>query len=682
MFAARDVHSVADALFFIPRRYEDRRKVCTISSLKHKERACFVATVMDFGEKRIGRGRSVFEMMLADDSGQIVARWFNYRARSFMQRYQRGDRVQVVGQLELYRRVRQLVHPDIEKISSEEDDFGDDYQTIIPVYPEVEGIYPKVLRKIMRQVVEKYADMVSEILPASIRARHGLSEIGEALRQVHFPAQDADIEILNQGRSLAHRRVVFDEFFLLQLGLAIRRGQLKQNQGFQLKIDDDLVDLAHKWFGFMLTGGQKRVLAEVVADMGSEKPMNRLLQGDVGSGKTALAILAGIITARAGKQTAFMAPTEILAEQHYKQLMRLIQRQQKGIRIAFLTSSVKGNERSETLAKIAAGEVDLVVGTHALVEEKVEFFKLGLCVIDEQHRFGVLQRAKLRDKGLMPDVLVMTATPIPRTLAMTVYGDLDVSILDEMPPGRRPVKTIVLRGNKVMNAYKHVKQEVSVGGQAYIVYPLVDESEKMPLRDATRMFEGLNNGVFQGLRLGLLHGRLSSEEKEAVMAKFVAGELDVLISTTVIEVGVDVPNASLMVVEHAERFGLSQLHQLRGRVGRGKRQSFCYLIAHNMASDDARTRLKVMEATNDGFKIAEQDLALRGPGEFLGTRQSGLPTFVFGNLARDADLLAEARDEAFSLIQRDPNLSQPEHDMLRKALWVRWGKRLSLAEVG
>jgi len=413
-------------------------------------------------------------------------------------------------------------------------------------------------------------------------------------------------------------------------------------------------------------------------------PMNRLLQGDVGSGKTAVAILAVFMAVGAGAQAALMAPTEILAEQHQRNLSVMLERAASPLELAFLSSSVKGAARREILDRVAAGQVDLLVGTHALIEEAVRFAHLGLCIIDEQHRFGVMQRARLCHKGVagsVPDVLVMTATPIPRTLAMTLYGDLDVSILDEMPPGRTPVRTVVLEG-KARVAYLQVRREVESGGQAYLVYPLVDESDKVQLRDATGMFERLRQGALAGLRLGLLHGRMQPADKDDVMRRFADGAIDVLVSTSVVEVGVDVPRATVMVVEHAERFGLSQLHQLRGRVGRGSRPGTCYLVAHNPGSPEARSRLGVMEKSNDGFLIAEEDLAIRGPGEFLGTRQSGMPAFLFGDLARDADLLEAARREAFTLIERDPGLAAPAHAGLRRALQVRWGKRLRLAEVG
>ncbi|MBW1807184.1 MAG: ATP-dependent DNA helicase RecG [Deltaproteobacteria bacterium] len=684
-FAARDVNTVSDALFMLPRAYEDRRQVRTIITLVPGERATFTAEVLDFGIRRIGKKRRMFELILGDETGQITCRWFNFNPATFSKRFSRGQEVKVAGRVELYRNVRGLVHPDIEKIGMRSDDDGDDFANIIPIYPEIEGVYPKIVRQVMRRVVSRFAPKLTECLPEEIRRRHELPPLVSALQAVHFPAADADVDQLNQGRSAAHKRVVFEEFLLLQLGLALRRGQWKSEPGRALSPQGDLVAFAARLFGFELTNGQKKVLTEIVSDMASEKPMNRLLQGDVGSGKTALGILAAYVAAESNTQTAFMAPTEILAEQHYRQIKKLLlsdQDKRASLKAGFLTSSIKGADRRGELERIATGRVQLVVGTHALIEEKVKFNQLGLCVIDEQHRFGVLQRAKLRAKGLTPDVLVMTATPIPRTLSMTIYGDLDVSILDELPPGRSPVKTYVLSGSQVSQAYRFVRQAVARGGQAYLVYPLVEESEKIALRDATQMFKSLSEGALAGLRLGLLHGRLSAAEKDEVMSRFVAGQLDVLVATTVIEVGVDVSNATVMVVEHSERFGLSQLHQLRGRVGRSSKPGTCFLVAYSLASEDARTRMKVMERTTDGFVIAEEDLAIRGPGEFIGTRQSGLPAFIFGNLSRDADLLTVARKEAFALVDKDPDLSRPEHRLLKEALMLRWGNRLALAQVG
>ncbi|HSA23901.1 MAG TPA: ATP-dependent DNA helicase RecG, partial [Myxococcota bacterium] len=637
-FAAHDIHTVGDALRFLPRRYEDRPLVASISALRPGEQAAFLAQVLDFGMRHAGRGRRIFELLLGDASGRILCRWFNFHPQSFARRFQRGARVRVAGLVELYRGQRQLVHPEVEPAPEEagEADAASEAleaERLIPVYPEVEGVYPKALRRIQARVVDAYAAQARDVLPAWVRAAHGLPELAAALGAVHRPGPDADVELLNGFRSPGQRRLVFEEFFLLQLGLALRRERVRRQRAHGLCAGGDYAALAERLFGFALTPAQRRVLEELLRDLAAERPMNRLLQGDVGSGKTALAVLAAVAVSRAAGQTALMAPTEVLAEQHHRRIAELLRRGPDALETVLLTAAVKGDERRRAFEAIRSGRAGLVIGTQALLEEAVEFHRLGLCVIDEQHRFGVLQRARLRGKGLAPHVLVMTATPIPRTLAMTLYGDLDVSILDELPPGRQAVRTQVLRGGQVGQAYRAVRREVETGGQAYLIYPLVEASEKIDLRDATRMAEELAAGAFRGLRLGLLHGRMPAEEKDAVMRRFAAGELDVLVSTTVVEVGVDVARAGVMVIEHAERFGLSQLHQLRGGVGRGSRPGSCFLVAHELGSEDARARLKVMERTTDGFVIAEKDLAIRGPGEFLGTRQSGLPAFSVGNLA-------------------------------------------------
>ena len=682
-FAARGVRTVGDALLFLPRRYEDRRKQVTVAELRPGDLATFEAQVLDFGSRRTGPRRSMFELLLGDDSGQITCRWFRFNQAAFQKRFKRGDRLRVAGQVVKYRGTRQLVHPDIDPIASDGPaETGDEIGGLVPIYPEVEGVYPRTLRRILRRVADEFAQHAQELLPRSIRSQHQLLPLAQALLQVHIPPPDTDLDALLSGDAPGRRRVVFEEFFLLQIGLALRRRMASASTSSGFRAPLDLVAEAKRLFGFELTGAQRRVVGELIADLGSERPMNRLLQGDVGSGKTAVAVLAALLVARGGAQTALMAPTEILAEQHQRGIASLFQAQADGLEVVFLSSAVKGRARQQALARISSGQAGLVVGTQALIEQRVEFANLGLVVIDEQHRFGVMQRAQLRAKGRRPHVLVMTATPIPRTLSMTVYGDLDVSIIDELPPGRTPVRTSVLRSAQARQAYLQVRTEVERGGQAFLVYPLVEESEKMDLLDATRMYEQLGQGPLAGLRLGLMHGRMASDEKDRVMLDFSRGELDVLVATTVVEVGVDVPNASIMVIEHAERFGLSQLHQLRGRVGRGTRPGTCYLVAHSLGSEDARNRLRVMERTNDGFVIAEEDLAIRGPGEFLGTRQSGLPVFAVADLMSDQTVLQEARKAAFGLIESDPELTRPEHQRLRAALWRRWGERLRLAEVG
>lgn len=686
-FAARGIFTVGDALWFFPRAYEDRRSQKKISEVQVGETISLNARVLDFGAKRIGPRRQIFELLIGDDSGQIVCKWFHFNVAAFKKRFVRGNTVRVAGKVDLYRGTRQLVHPDISNFDSGARDMDGadterDFAALIPLYPEVEGVYPRSMRRIMRRVVDSYASKAPEVLPARIVKEQGLCRLSDAIRQIHVPPADADMELFLQFRTEAHRRVVFEEFFVLQLGLALRRRSHLARQSPRYHDTQRLFDRAFDLFGFELTQAQKRVLGEIADNLCSGHPMNRLLQGDVGSGKTAIAVMAALIVAQSSGQTALMAPTEVLALQHHRSISSMFGRKTRDLRIAYLSSDIKGARRKDVMESISSGDADLVIGTQALIEDTVDFKSLGLVIVDEQHRFGVMQRAKLRAKGTTPHVLVMTATPIPRTLSMTLYGDLDVSILDQLPPGRSPVKTVLISASQLGQAYRHIRREAASGGQAYIICPLVEESEKMPLVDATRMYEDLKDGALAGLDIGLVHGRMRPEEKESVMQAFAAGSLQVLVATTVVEVGVDVPAATIMLIENAERFGLSQLHQLRGRVGRGRMGGSCYLVARSWGSKDARQRLKVMEKTNDGFIIAEQDLAIRGPGEFLGTRQSGLPVLTVGDIIRDEDILDQARKAAFELIQRDTNLESEEHRAVKKALMERWGRKLMLAQVG
>jgi ATP-dependent DNA helicase RecG len=516
----------------------------------------------------------------------------------------------------------------------------------VPVYRKLGEFRAKRLREIMHAVFSRLDDgAFVETLPAELLTRHHLVSRAEALRHIHFPADDVPLAEYERARSPAHLRLIFEEFFWVALAIALRRGErVREPKGALIEITERIREQLFSLLPFTLTSAQQRALERILDDMSSDVPMNRLLQGDVGSGKTAVALLSMLAAMENGYQAALMVPTEILADQHARNIKRLLA--PTPYRVELLVGSLRASEKRKLHAALAEGEVHACIGTHAVIQEAVAFRNLGLVVIDEQHRFGVLQRAALRERGFNPDVLVMTATPIPRSLAMTVYGDLDVSVIDELPPGRTPVRTVVVGEDQRAGVYKGVEREVRAGRQVYVVYPLVEESEKVDLKDATRMFEHLRDRVFPHFSIGLVHGKMKPSEKEDVMRRFVSGETQILVSTTVIEVGVDVPNASLMIIEHAERFGLSQLHQLRGRVGRGAEQSFCVLVASDKQTTVARERLGIMEETSDGFRIAEKDLEIRGPGEVMGTRQSGVPTFRIGNIVRDVEILEDARREA------------------------------------
>jgi len=517
-------------------------------------------------------------------------------------------------------------------------------------------------------------------IPERICRKHRLKEIREAIRQVHFPESDQEIESYQEARSDAHRTLIYDEFFFFQLAMALRKRGDVLEKGIAFRPGDEMLTRFYRTLPFTLTSAQKRVIAEIERDMTSVRNMNRLLQGDVGSGKTVVSMAAMIIACENGYQAAMMAPTEILAEQHYRNFR--VWSEMVGLKIELLTGGLKTAEKKASQLRLLKGEIDIAIGTHALIQEGVVFRNLGLVVIDEQHHFGVIQRAALRKKGIMPDVLVTTATPIPRTLAMTVYGDLDVSVIDELPPGKKEIRTKVFFETQRKRVYEIVRREVQKGNQVFIVYPLVDESDNLDLKDAKRMAEHLQKEIFPEYKIGLIHGRMKGAEKNQIMAAFIGKRVQILVSTTVIEVGIDIPDASLMVIEHAERFGLSQLHQLRGRVGRSDIPSFCILLAHHSRSDDARRRLRIMEETNDGFRIAEEDLAIRGPGEFMGTRQAGLPDFRLANIIRDGRILNDAKTDAFTLVEEDPRLEKPEHQLLRETLLHRWGGRLDLVKSG
>jgi ATP-dependent DNA helicase RecG len=673
LLAKLGLETVVDALFYLPTRHEDRSQLVPFDRLKPEQTVTTAGTVAGVSPPPRGRSRVPLQVLLRDATGFLNALWFN---QPYLERvFKRGQRVIVHGKVQPPYRSGplQIQVKDYEIVEEEgEEDATLHTGRLVPVYGLTAGLSGRAMRRLMKRLVDAYVDRVEETLPEELRRRRRLLPLPVALRAGHFPQTEAE-------QAAARRRLVYDDFLLLQLGLAIRRHREGRQRGLAINPPGALWRRLVDSLPFRLTAAQERVWREIRTDMAQPHPMNRLLQGDVGSGKTVIAALAMLSAVEAGYQAALMAPTEILAEQHCLTLSGLLE--PLGVRVALLTNAVKGRARARLLAVVESGEQGIVVGTHALVQEGVRFRRLGLAVVDEQHRFGVAQRATLRGKGECPDVLVMTATPIPRTLALTLYGDLDVSVLDELPPGRKPVVTVARTERARPAIYQFLREQIRAGRQVYVVCPLVEESEASDLRAATEMAGRLGSQVFPDLTVGLLHGRMSFQDKDRVMREFKAGRIHILVSTTVIEVGIDVPSASVMLVEHAERFGLSQLHQLRGRVGRGPWKSYCILLS-DASSEDAARRIAAMCQSNDGFKIAEADLALRGPGDFFGTRQSGLPEFRVADLLRDGAALEVARQDAVALVSRDPALRLPEHRALREALLARWRGRLDLASVG
>jgi ATP-dependent DNA helicase RecG len=681
------LRTIEDLLYRFPIRYEDRGTFQTIAALRPGVTASVIGDVVGCGIRPTRRPRfKIFELVVRDRTGALRAIWFNQPFLNDV--FKPHQRVILYGKLELSSHGLQLQNPQYEVLpqaASDQADAGDaplhDDDTlhtgrIVPIYEKTGTVTTKMQRVLVHHALAQLPDVLPDPLPANLRTRHQLVDRRTALGDAHFPPEQASLDELNAFRSPAQRRLIFEEFFLFQCGLVLR----KRRASAEMKprpviITDEMRESARKVLPFRLTGDQKKVIAEIVGDMKRSHPMNRLLQGDVGSGKTIVALMAALVAMENGFQVAFMAPTEILAEQHYINIRRLLESSR--FRMALLTGTTPAKKRREMQAELAGGSLHLVVGTHALVEEPVEFRELGLAIIDEQHRFGVMQRAALRAKGMHPDILVMTATPIPRTLALTTYGDLDVSVMREMPPGRKPIKTIAKPESRRDEIYEFMRKELDLGRQAYVIYPLVEESAKVDLRAATEMADHLQQDVFPAYRVALLHGRMKPDDKDRVMQAFARGEFHILVSTTVVEVGVDVANASVMVVEHAERFGLSQLHQLRGRVGRAAHQSYCILLYQAPLSDSGRERLKALTDTTDGFEIAERDLALRGPGDFFGTRQSGMPTLRVGDLLRDHHLMEEARREAVAALD-DAN----EADQLAAFVRTSWEQRFGLVGVG
>lgn len=725
--------TVEDLLNYFPARYEDRSKFISIDQLEDGLEAAVEIFVRGSSGQQVGRNRDprkpplyLFEINGGDPERQhrpVAVKWFvsGRNAKSVIQwyteRFARGTRFVAYGMWELEERkgtyalkVNKPEELEILPQSHGSDAFGlpmdgNDNQSIrrqpdqddeleddtanpeftpvhtarrVPVYRKLGPFQTKRLREVIYDVLQKLdRSSVADDLPADLIARQGLVTRAQAITEIHFPPDNASIADYEMFRSQAQRRLIFDEFFWLSFSMQLLRGEReKEPKGTVIEISDATKERLKQILPFALTAAQKKVIGEIFADLKSDAPMNRLIQGDVGSGKTIVAFLSIYAAMENGYQAALMAPTEILAEQHFRNAIKLFET--AGYRIEMLLGSTKAAAKRKTYEALASGEINLVIGTHAVIQDNVRFDRLGLAVIDEQHRFGVLQRAQLRALGFNPDVLVMTATPIPRSLAMTVYGDLDVSVIDELPPGRTPVKTVVVGEDKRQGVYRGIEREIAKGRQVYVVYPLIEESAKTDLKAATIMYEDLRTRVFPQFTVGLLHGKMKTAEKEEIMREFVGGRLDILVSTTVIEVGVDVPNASLMVIEHAERFGLSQLHQLRGRVGRGAEQSFCVLLADYKRTAVAKERLGIMEETSDGFRIAEKDLEIRGQGEILGTRQSGVQNFKLGNIVRDLDILIAARGEAADYLTK--RRTSPETSAMVKT--ARSNKNVRLGSIG
>jgi ATP-dependent DNA helicase RecG len=680
LLEAKGLNTVEDLLGYVPFRYEDRSNMKTVAQLAPGEMATVIVDVLSAklsGFKR--RNLGLFEARFSDSSRAIlVGKWFHggYLAKVLSA----GMKLALYGKVEFdsYAGEVTMLHPEFEILSGDDEDGEASLHTgrIVPIYEAAGKITTRVLRTLTHRILGEIAPE-SDHLPESIRRQMRFPDRAIAVRDTHFPPPESDLRLLNAFRSQAQQRLIFEEFFWLECGVALKRAKARAVPGIAFEINERVRERVKAMLPFKPTDAQKRVIKEIADDMKDPHPMNRLLQGDVGSGKTIVAAEAAVIAIENGFQVAVLAPTEILATQHafyFRQILSKL-----GYVTMLLTGSFTGREKAKLKQLVAEGLTHVVVGTHALLEKDVEFKRLGLAIIDEQHRFGVLQRLGLVQKGITPDVLVMTATPIPRTLSMTLYGDLDVSVIDQLPPGRKPILTKHYTADRTEMAYSFIRKQIDEGRQAYVVYPVIEESETQAMKAAQQMHEHLSREVFPDLDVGLMHGRLGAEEKEGVMQRFKEGRSHILVSTTVIEVGVDVPNASVMLVEQAERFGLAQLHQLRGRVGRGAAQSYCILLTEKM-NDNARERIRTLVESTDGFYISEMDLKLRGPGEFFGTKQSGMPSLRVANILRDGELLEHARREATAFIERPPS----EDELRRAVTYIRdhWQRRYGLVTVG
>ena len=698
VLAGKGISTVGDLLHYLPFRYEDRLNPRGISELRAGEMASVVGEVRNSGLFRT-RSKPIFQLTVGQGRARLRCLWFN--ATYLQDKFIPGQLIALYGKVEEDQRTRelQIIQPQFE-ILGDRAESGEDAAErkaaesleigrIVPIYEAAGPVTSKRLRRIIRTALENLTPELPDPIPAMVRSHLGLISPHAAFWNVHWPEPGESFADLQSSRTPAHIRMIFDELFFVELGLELKRRQQKAQTGIPFKLDDQVRAAIKKILPFHPTAAQKRVLKEIAGDMEKPYPMRRLLQGDVGSGKTIVSFEAAIIAIENGYQVALMAPTEILAQQHYFSARRILEN--AGYRIVLLTGSLEADRKRDVRRHIAQGNAQLVIGTHALLEEKVEFAKLGLVIVDEQHRFGVIQRLKLMKKSgeesrsstPEPDVLVMTATPIPRTLALTVYGDLDLSVLDELPPGRTPIVTKEVSDDQSAKVWEFIRKQVAAGHQAYIVYPMIAENEESELKAAIKMYRELSGKVFADLKVGLLHGRLDADLKEQVMRMFQRGEMQILVATTVIEVGVDVPNATVMVIEHAERFGLAQLHQLRGRIGRGGAKSYCILMTGGKITEEGQRRLEAMTRNNDGFKIAELDLELRGPGEFFGTRQAGMPDFRVANIIRDAQLLEAAKREAAAVLA-GPNAEISSEEISRALVTMRsrWQHTYGLVEVG
>ncbi len=677
LFERKGVTDLVSLVHFFPVRYEDRRRIIGIGSVRYGRKEVVVGEVYRASIKK-ARGRSIFEVIIRDDTGYLALVWFHFEYAYMVKRFRSGSRILAYGDIGSFGNMPRMIHPDIEEF----DRTGDDtlsFGRIVPVYPALEGMSQRIVRKIMKVALDTHVGTLSEYLPEAVRRLYTLPGFSESIYGLHFPGDEVSVEALNQQTSPFHRRIKFDEFFFFEMALAIKKRQSRHRDGIVFSPSaSGMMDAFEKGLPFSLTDDQRRVVGEISGDLASGYPMNRLLQGDVGSGKTVVALYAAVLAIGNHYQVAFMAPTEILAEQHLRTIGSLTRGMQ--VRSALLKSDTKPAERKRILGELSDGTLGLIVGTHALLQPEVRFRNCGLIVIDEQHRFGVVQRMELKKKGNNPHMLIMTATPIPRTLSMTAYGDLDISIIRQMPPHRKQVRTLLFyRKAQRQGIYDLLRQEMQKGRQVYVVYPLIEESDAIELLAATKMYEELKR-EFYGFRVELLHGKVRGEEREQRMADFKEGRISMLVATTVIEVGVDVPNATVMFIEHAERFGLSQLHQLRGRVGRGAEQSLCILYAHSLTAE-AHKRLDAMVRTSDGFRIAEMDLEIRGPGEMLGIKQSGMPDFRMASIVRDIDILKTARDAAFDVVNGVVALDRSDKLMLYHHLRGYGSRAVSLIGV-